>query len=52
MPEINEQSKDKVIIDYAPENMSEDERRSLLGMNIENECNAISRDLDKFHAIF
>ena len=52
MPEINEQSKDKVVIDYAPENMSEEERRSLLGMNIENEFNAISRDLDKFHAIF
>jgi predicted metal-dependent peptidase len=51
VPEINEQ-KDKIVIDYAPTSISEQERAELLGMNIQEEFNTISRDLDKFHAIF
>lgn len=42
----------KKTIDYAPENMSEEERSSLLSMNITEEFNEISRNLDNFHSIF
>lgn len=53
MPEevANNDLKPKVI-DYAPEGMSEKERAELLGMNITEEFNEISKDLDKFHSIF
>lgn len=38
--------------DYTPKNLSEEQVKDLLGMNIKDEFNKISKDLDKFHAIF
>jgi len=40
------------IQDISQEELSEKQKEELLGMNITEEFNAISRDLDKFHSIF
>jgi len=48
MPEIVDDKK----IGYSTENLSESEKSDLLNMNITEEFNEISRDLDKFHSVF
>lgn len=52
MPEVFDQNKKNQVVDYAPSELSEEQRAELLGMNITEEFNAISRDLDKFHSVF
>lgn len=53
MPEVFEKSESPPkVVDYAPKNISETDRATLLGMNITEEFNEISRDLDKFHSVF